>query len=162
MAEIYIICIEDEPQVLDVIVKDLEVLEEVFPIEVAGSVAEAHKVIKEIHQQGGKIGLALCDHIMPGEYGVDLLIEMHNNPLTRSTRKVLITGQAGLDDTVLAINKARLNHYIAKPWNPKELLEVAKNELTQYVIAHEKDLLRFMSVLDPVKIQEEIRNRGYV
>jgi len=162
MSEIYIICVEDEPQVLDVIVKDLEALEEVFPIEVASSVAEARKLIQEIHQQGNRIGLALCDHIMPGEYGVDLLIEMQNNPFTRNTRKVLITGQAGLDDTIMAVNRARLNHYIAKPWDPKELFEVARQELTQYVIATEKELLRFMAVLDPVKIQEEIRSRGYL
>lgn len=162
MSEIYIICVEDEPQVLDVIVKDLEVLEEVFPIEVASSVAEARKLIKEIHLQGGRIGLALCDHIMPGEYGVDLLIEMQNNPFTRNTRKILITGQAGLEDTIMAVNKARLNHYIAKPWNPEELLEIVRLELTQYVIATEKELLRYMSVLDPVRIQEEIRSRGYI
>jgi response regulator RpfG family c-di-GMP phosphodiesterase len=162
MAEIYIICVEDEPQVLDVMVRDLGELEDVFPIEVAHSADEARQLMAEIKEEGNTVGLILCDHIMPGDKGIDLLIEMQKDPWTEHTRKVLITGQAGLEDTIQAVNHARLNHYISKPWNPHKLREVVKDELTQYVIAHEKDLLRFMSVLDQAKLQDAIRSRGYL
>ncbi len=162
MADIYIVCVEDEPQVLDVIVRDLAELEVVFPIEVASSADEARALIKEIEQEGHKIGLALCDHIMPGDKGIDLMIEMQKDPFTQTTRKVLITGQAGLEDTIQAVNKAKLNRYIAKPWNPANLLEVVKEELTEYVISEEKDLLRFMAVLDQERLQEVIRSKGYL
>jgi CheY-like chemotaxis protein len=162
MSDIYIICIEDEPQVLDVIVHDLAGLEEFFPIEMALSATEARELIEEIKKEGHVIGLALCDHIMPGEKGIDLLIGMQNDPFTEHTRKVLITGQAGLEDTIEAVNKAKLNHYIAKPWDPVQLVEVVKDELTQYVVAHEKDLLRYMSVLDTARLQEAIRTKGYL
>ena len=162
MSEIYIICVEDEPQVLDVLVKDLEELEEVFPIEMASSADEARKLIQEIRRHGGKIGLALCDHVMPGDNGVDLMIEMQKDEFTKPTRKVLITGQAGLEDTIQAVNNARLNHYLSKPWNPQNLIEVVKDELTSYVIEQEKELLPYMAVLDAPRLQEEIRARGYL
>ncbi len=162
MSDIYIICVEDEPQVLDVVVRDLALLEEVFPIEVANSADEARKLIKELKEEGHKIGLALCDHIMPGDKGVDLLIEMQNDPYTEATRKILLTGQAGLEETIEAVNKAKLNRYIAKPWEPQKLVEVAVDELTSYVIAQEKELLPFMAVLDQERLQEAIRTQGYL
>lgn len=147
---------------LDVLVKDLEPLEEVFPIETASSVPEARRLINEILDSGNKIGLVLCDHIMPGEKGVNLLIEMQSRPETKSARKILVTGQAGLEDTIKAVNHAQLNHYIAKPWEPTYLLEVARNELTTFVLENEINLLRFMKILNPSRIQETIRARGYV
>lgn len=162
MSDIYILCVEDEPEVLDVVVQDLSELEDVFPIEMAVSADEARTIIAEIRERGDRIGLAVCDHVMPGDKGVDLMIEMQNDPFTKATRKVLLTGQAGLDATVDAVNKANLNRYISKPWDPKELMEMAKDELTSFVIENEKDLLKYMGVLDAARLQETIRKKGSV
>jgi CheY-like chemotaxis protein len=162
MSDIYIICVEDEPQVLDVVIRDLAKLEDIFPIEMAHSADEARELIKEIKEEGNEIGLAICDHIMPGDKGVDLMIEMQKDPFTESTRKVLLTGQAGLEETIEAVNNAKLNRYIAKPWKPEQILEVAVDELTTYVIEQQKELLPYMAVLDQERLQEAIRNKGYV
>lgn len=162
MSDIYIICVEDEPQVLDVVIRDLAKLEDIFPIEVANSADEARELIKEIKEEGNEIGLAICDHIMPGDKGVDLMIEMQKDPFTESTRKVLLTGQAGLEETIEAVNNAKLNRYIAKPWKPEQILEVAVDELTTFVIEQQKELLPYMAVLDQERLQEAIRNKGYV
>jgi CheY-like chemotaxis protein len=162
MSEIYILCVEDEPEVLDVIVRDLAALEEVFPIEMAVNASEARLIIKEIQERGDKLGLAICDHIMPGDKGVELMVEMQNDPFTERTRKVLLTGQAGLDATIEAVNKAKLNRYIAKPWDPENLVQIARDELTTFVIEQEKDLLRYMGVLDINRLQETIRTRGTI
>ncbi len=67
-----------------------------------------------------------------------------------------------LEETIEAVNKAKLNRYIAKPWKPQHILEVAIEELTTYVIDHEKELLPYMSVLDQERLQQAIRNKGYV
>jgi response regulator RpfG family c-di-GMP phosphodiesterase len=99
---------------------------------------------------------------MPGDKGVDLMIEMQKDPFTESTRKVLLTGQAGLEETIEAVNNAKLNRYIAKPWKPEQILEVAVDELTTYVIEQQKELLPYMAVLDQERLQEAIRNKGYV
>lgn len=162
MSDIYIICVEDEPQVLDVVVRDLAALEEVFPIEIAHSADEARELIRELKEEGARIGLAICDHIMPGDKGVDLLIEMQQDDFTKKTRKVLLTGQAGLEETIEAVNNAKLNRYIAKPWRPEHLLKVAVEELTAFVIEQEDELLPFMAVLDQEKLQEAIRTKGYL
>jgi DNA-binding NtrC family response regulator len=162
MSRIFILCVEDEPEVLDVVVRDLAEFEDVFPVEMAVSAGEARKIIDEIRENGDKLGLAICDHVMPGEKGVELMIDMQNDEFTQRTRKVLLTGQAGLDATVEAVNHARLNRYIAKPWDPDNLVKVAKDELTTYVIENEKDLLPYMQVLDARRLQEAIRARGSV
>ncbi len=159
-SDIYILCIEDEQEVLDAVVRDLEKLEEQFPIETAISAEEARDVINKLMNEGKKIGLILCDHILPGENGVDLLIELHQNEKLHASKKVLLTGQAGLEDTVKALNKARLHHYIAKPWTKEDLNQVVIDLLTDYVIDQEEDILPFMRTLDANKLSESIRRRS--
>jgi CheY-like chemotaxis protein len=160
MSTIYILCIEDEAEVLDVIVNDISALEIVFPIEVGVTANEARKVIDEIIDNGDRIGLILCDHVLPGENGVELLVELQDRPETKETRKVLLTGQAGLDATVKAVNKAGLNRYIAKPWDKEDLVEICREELTHYVIKTTTNLLPFMGILNAEKLSEAMRERG--
>ncbi|MEX0681172.1 MAG: response regulator [Balneolales bacterium] len=158
-SDIYILCIEDEQEVLDAVVRDLEKLEEQFPVETAGSAEEARKLIDILLEDRKKIGLILCDHILPGDSGVDLLIELHNNERTHSSRKVLLTGQAGLEDTVKALNEASLHHYIAKPWTKEKLIDVSVQMLTDFVIDEEIDVLPYMQILDTGRLSESIRSR---
>lgn len=157
---IYILCVDDERDVLESVERDLASLEDVFPIELAENAAEGHALIKEIYSKNDCVGLILCDHIMPGESGVDFLISLNQLPETRSTRKVLLTGQAELEDTVRAINKADLNHYIAKPWESDTLMDTAREQLTTYVIENHLDPLPFMRVLDASRLAEVIRKRN--
>ncbi len=156
-AKIYILVVEDELEVMEAIVQDLEKFEVLFPVEAANNAKEAEEVIEDIFAQNHKLGLILCDHILPGKNGVDLLIDLQNNPQTEATKKVLITGQADHEDTILAVNKADLNHYIAKPWSQKQLEKVVTEELTDFVIEHEKNLLPFMQVLDADRLSDAIR-----
>lgn len=161
-SDIYILCIEDEQEVLDAVVRDIEKLEEQFPIETANSAEEAREVIQKLLDDGKKIGLILCDHILPGDNGVELLIELQKSDNTYPAKKVLLTGQAGLDDTVKALNEASLHHYIPKPWTREELQKVAIDLLTDYVIEQEENILPYMSTLDAQKISESIRTRRSV
>jgi len=157
MSKIYIVCIEDEHEVRDAIVKDVEVLEPKFPIEATSSAEEALELIGTIYDEGNEVGLILCDHVLPGIQGVELLIELAQNPETADTKKVLITGQAGHQDTIRAINEADIDYYIAKPWTKEQLLSVCRRELTEYVIDTEKNLLDFMSVLNADDLSEAMR-----
>lgn len=154
---IYIFVVEDEPEVLDAIVRDLEEFEDSFFIEIADSAEEARELITALNNDGHEIGLILCDHVLPGQNGVELLVEMQNDPSTERTRKVLITGQAGLDETVRAVNEADLSHYIAKPWEKAELVATARKLLTDYVLEQAENPMQFMSVLDSERIADYIR-----
>jgi len=156
---IYILCIEDEPEVLEVVLRDLKLFEPVFVLESAASVDEARRVVREVILAEGDLGLVICDHILPGEDGVSFLVELQQDPITAKARKILLTAHAGLQATVEAVNRAALNHYIAKPWQAEELASVARTQLTDYVIETQADLVRFLSVLDAERIAAQMRER---
>ena len=155
--QIYILVVEDEPEVLDAIVRDLSVFEQHFSIEMADTAEEARELIRTIYDEKSEIGLILCDHVLPGDNGVELLVEMEKSEETDPVKKILITGQAGLEETVRAVNEANLEHYIAKPWEKEELINTVREHLTDYVIENTKNPLPYMEVLDGKKIAEEIR-----
>jgi len=160
MKKIAILCVEDETEVREAVIRDLKLFADVFRIEAAEDVSDAREVLKELEEEGIELGLALCDHMMPGESGVEFLVSLENNDEYHETRKVLITGQAGLEDTVKAVNEAHLHHYISKPWNPEDLNEVVKTQLTDYVLDNAEDLKPYVAVLDGARLMEEIAKTG--
>lgn len=155
--QIYILVVEDELEVMDALVNDLEQFEEYFPVESANSAEEARTVVNEIYEAGNEVGLILCDHVMPGQNGVDFLIDLEKSLEKHSAKKVLVTGQAGLEDTIQAINKAHLDHYIAKPWSKAQLEEVVISQLTNFVMERKYNPMQFMMVLDSVRLSEFMR-----
>ena len=92
---------------------------------------------------------------------MDFLVQLNEDPATRPIRKVLLTGQAGLEDTIRAVNEADLDHYIAKPWTVATLHAVVREQLTDYVIENEDDLLPFVSILDGPRLMAAIAARGF-
>lgn len=160
--KIYIMVVEDEPEVLDSIVRDISEFEHHFPIEMADTAEEAREIISEILEKGHYIGLILCDHVLPGDNGVELLVELQNREATEPTRKVLITGQAGLQETVRAVNEANLKHYISKPWKKSELESIVKTLLTDFVIEHSGNPIQYMAVLDGERIADHVRKSGKI
>jgi len=157
MANIVIVCVEDEREVLDALVRDLEPFASRFDIEACERADEARQIIRNTLRSGRMVGLVLADHVMPGTTGVELLVELNNDPRTAPTRKVLVTGHAGLADTIKAVNEAGLNHYIAKPWTKEELHEVVKRQLTDFVIAQGLDVLPYLKTLDSVRLMKALR-----
>nr|WP_086940360.1 response regulator [Thaumasiovibrio occultus] len=159
MNKLLIICIDDEREILDSVVNDLKDFESHFDVEACQSAAEAEEVIQEANRVGQPLALVLCDHIMPETTGVDFLIQLTGQTETKATRKVLLTGQAGLEETVEAVNHASLDYFIAKPWQKDELNQVVKSQLTEYVIATEQDLIPWMAVLNTDDILKAISEK---
>ncbi|MCG9683166.1 response regulator [Vibrio sp. Isolate23] len=160
MPKYLILCVDDEREVLDSVIQDLECFEEYFVLEAAESVSEAKSIIEDVEKEDGHLALILCDHIMPEQTGISFLIELSDNPSTKNARKVLLTGQAGLEDTVEAVNHSSLHFYIAKPWRGEELRDVIKNQLTQYMIENSHDLMSWSAVLDTEQILNAVaKNR---
>lgn len=161
MKEIAILVVEDEPEVRDAVVRDLTPFSRHFRIEVAEDVADARSVLDELATQRVPVGLILCDHLLPGTLGTDFLVELHAEDGTRPTRKVLLTGQAGLDDTVRAINEAGLDYYIAKPWTLEGLQGAVRRQLTEFVLAGDFDPLGYVVVLDGPRLVEAAAGRDW-
>ncbi|MFA4986607.1 MAG: response regulator [Candidatus Brocadiia bacterium] len=160
MDRISILVIDDERAVLDTLMRDLDRFSTHFRIEPCESAADAADVIRELKADGWALGLVLADHLMPNMSGVDFLVQLNSDPYSSAARKVLITAQAGLEDTIQAINRGGLNHYIRKPWRKDQLEEVLCDQLTGYVLENVEDPLPFAQVLDASRIFSAIHRRG--
>jgi two-component system chemotaxis response regulator CheY len=161
MKRIVLLCVEDEAEVRDAVLRDLTPFKPVFRIEGAEDVEDARAILAECKAEGETIGLVLCDHLMPGMRGVDFLIEMQGNTDYAHTRKVLITGQAGMEDTIRAVNEAHLDHYIAKPWTADQLQSVVRSQLTDYVLHTGIDSIPYIGVLDGKRLLEKMASRSH-
>lgn len=161
MDKLFILCVDDERDVLDSVMRDLQSLESFCHLEAAESVAEAREVVQDYEQESQPLALILCDHIMPEQTGVDYLIELHQQPSTQATKKILLTGQADLNDTVSAVNHHCLDHYIAKPWQKETLIETVRSHLTDYVIAQYEDPMPWAQYLDTNKILQALASQRH-
>ena len=134
MEKLYIILVEDQPEVLRAIANDLEAFEEHFVLEECSSTAEAWELIEQIDAAGDYVALIISDHVMPHETGVDFLIRVNQDIRYTHTRKILLTGLATHQDTIQAINQAAIHRYIEKPWKRDQLIQVAKALITEYLL----------------------------
>lgn len=156
MSRLVILCIEDEDEVRDAVARDLEAFEPTFLVEVAEDADDPRQVVQEINAADDEIALVIADHRLPGMQGTDFLIELHGEPATARARKVLLTGQAGHEDTIRAINQADLDHYISKPWTEEQLHSVVREQLTEYVLRNVEDVLPYVAVLDGPRLLERL------
>ncbi|MCB2223369.1 MAG: response regulator [Actinobacteria bacterium] len=161
MTEIAILVVEDEPEVRDAIERDLAPFQGYFRIEAADDVADARDVVRELATEGIVVGLVLCDHLLPGTLGTDFLVELHGDAATRGARKVLLTGQAGLEDTIRAVNEAGLDHYVPKPWTAAGLQGTVREQLTEFVLEGDVDVLPYVPVLDGPRLVAAAADRGW-
>lgn len=155
-----VLVVEDEPEVRQALQVDLRELAKTIRLELAENAADASTVIDEIRADGDTLAVVLCDHRMPGMPGVDFLIELMGSEDTRGTKKVLVTGQADLSDTIRAINEAKLDHYIAKPWDGDGLRNVVRTLLTEYVVDEDVDAFPHMAVLDKAALEDALRQQN--
>ncbi len=155
-----VLVLEDEPAVREALVRDLEPLADVVRVEPAEDVPDAHAVLAELEADGDLLAVVLADHRLPGTTGVEFLVEMREDDAHGVCRKVLVTGQADQDDTIRAVNRAGLDHYIAKPWDADELVAVTRAQLTAYVLTTGIDPLPHLRALDAAEVMPSLRGRG--
>ncbi|MGF1679950.1 response regulator [Photobacterium minamisatsumaniensis] len=159
MKKYLILCVDDEREVLDSVLNDLRDLETHFIIEAAESVDEAKDVLADAIADHTPLALILCDHIMPGEKGIDFLIELKHQEESCHARKVLLTGQAGLEETIQAVNNASLDYFISKPWDGNALYNTVIAQLTNYMIENEQDLMPWIQILDTNRVMKAMSDR---
>ena len=161
----HIICVDDEEGILTALRQQLGArFGNECSIEVAQSAKDALELVDELNRDGEALAVLIADQIMPGMKGVELLEEVHKR--SPSTTKILLTGQAGLDAVVAAINKAGLNRYIPKPWDEPDLRLTVENLLRTFRLHREnenlvEDLRRKNTELEAAKVQleEKVRER---
>lgn len=152
-----ILSLEDEAEVRDALERDLAHLWKSIRLETADCVEDAWAAIADIEADGDILALVLSDHRLPGQSGVDFLVDLASREDYRLVRTVLVTGQADQSDTIRALNDAGLDHYISKPWDPAKLSDVARTQLTTFVLEAKLDPLPYLPLLDAVRVMESIR-----
>ncbi|USD66187.1 response regulator [Vibrio sp. SCSIO 43136] len=157
MEKLNVICVDDEREVLGAVLQDLAPLKSWINIEDCESADEALDVIDELDADGEHIALIISDHIMPGKTGVELLTELSMDSRFTHLKKVLLTGQATHQDTIVAINKARIESYFEKPWQGEELVARARNLITEFIFDQGLDYSQWQQELDQQVVLNRIR-----
>ena len=157
MEKINIICIDDQQEVLDSVMRDLRALTPLIRLEEASGVEDCLSLMNQIDADGDYVGIVISDQVMPEACGTELLAKVASDRRFAKTRKVLLTGQATHADTINAINDGHIDNYIEKPWQAEKLLTVVKRLLTLYVLDAGLDHKEYMPVLDPTTLFSKLR-----
>ena len=84
----------------------------------APSGAEALDTLNELRRRGEQVALLIADQRMPGMEGTEYLTKART--IFPDAKRVLLTAYADTDAAIAAINKASLDYYLLKPWDPPE------------------------------------------
>ncbi|RYG55298.1 response regulator, partial [bacterium] len=114
-----ILAVDDDPQVLSAISADLRrQYGEKYRVVRADSGETALSTLEEIRGRDEAVALILSDQRMPGIGGVELLEK--SKAIFPEARRALLTAYADTEAAIRAINLARLDYYLIKPWDPPE------------------------------------------
>jgi thioredoxin reductase (NADPH) len=114
-----IVAIDDDPQVLRAVERDLRSrFASDYRIVAADSGATALDVIRRLKLRSAVVALFLTDQRMPGMTGVEFLEEARK--VYPDAKRVLLTAYADTEVAISAINTIQLDHYLLKPWDPPE------------------------------------------
>ena len=114
-----LLCVDDEPQVLNAIERDLRShYGNKYRIVKAGSGAAALDLLTRLKERDDLVALFLVDQRMPGMTGTELLAKARK--IFPGAKKVLLTAYADTEAAISCINAIGLDHYLMKPWDPPE------------------------------------------
>jgi thioredoxin reductase (NADPH) len=137
MAKPVILSIDDDPQVLAAVERDLRTrYGKDYRIVKAESGAAALEAISEFKRRGDTVALMVADQRMPTMTGTEFLLEaLQIYPMAR---RVLLTAYADTTAAIQAINDVGLDHYLMKPWDPPEthLYPILDDLLEDWQAAH--------------------------
>lgn len=144
-----IICVDDERNVLLMLRNQLMHFFPDCKIEIAESGDEALEIIEEILSNGLDVVLVIADQIMPKMKGDEFLIELHHR--YPQILKVMLTGQANVEDIGNVVNRGNLYRFISKPWNETDLKLTVVEALRRY--EQEKQLAKHRLALEQTNLE---------
>lgn len=119
MTKPIIFSIDDDPQVLRAIGRDLKSkYNQDYRIISTSSAKEALEALVELQNGGDVVALFLVDQRMPEMEGVDFLHDAMK--IYPEAKRVLLTAYSDTQAAIKAINNVQLDYYLTKPWNPPE------------------------------------------
>jgi len=117
-----ILCVEDEPEMIDLI--RLILGRRGFEVIGATGGVEGLKMVRE-HQPD----LVLLDLMMPDMDGWEVYQQIKADEKTKGIPVIVVTAKAQSIDKVLGLHIAKVDDYIAKPFSPQDLLNSVEKVL---------------------------------
>lgn len=111
-----IVCIEDEPEMIDLV----RLILGRRGFELIGAVGgrEGLETVRQV-----KPDLVLLDLMMPDMDGWEIYQHMKADEELRNIPVIIVTAKAQSIDKVLGLHIAKVDDYITKPFGPQELIE---------------------------------------
>jgi len=154
-AKHYLLCVDDDQAILNQLSSQLEeAFGDICFFEYAESAEEALELLADIEQQGDSLQLVISDQVMPGMKG-DEFLEIVNRRFPQA-RKILLTGYAGLESAIRAINYAGLDRYLEKPWDKHEFLETVRHLLHSETTVLAPDAFHIKEAIRNVQMFREL------
>ena len=114
-----LLIVDDDSQVLQAVGIDLRhKYGDRFRVLKADSGATALDILKQLKLRNELPALFLVDQRMPHMTGVEFLEEAME--IYPDAKRVLLTAYADTDAAIRSINKAKIDFYLMKPWDPPE------------------------------------------
>lgn len=127
-----VLCVDDEPNVLSALRRALRAPG--LHLLAANSGPEALALLAQ-----QPVDLVISDMRMPEMLGSELLARVQTG--WPDIIRVVLTGQADLNDTIEAINRGSIFRYLQKPWNDDELRQVVRQGLERLALEEERRAL---------------------
>lgn len=114
-----VLLVDDEPALLDALKQGMAAE---FDVETAISAAAAETLIGT-----RRYAVLICDHMLPGEAGLDFLVRMRE--LHPGTRRILLTGYMNPELISRSVSVAELSACLIKPVHAAELADAVRAAL---------------------------------
>ena len=114
-----IFAIDDDPQVIRAIARDLRNhYRKDYRILSTESPQEALDALQDLKKKDEEVAVFLTDQRMPQMLGVEFLEKA--KAFYPNAKKALLTAYSDIDAAIKAINEVQLDYYLSKPWDPPE------------------------------------------
>jgi thioredoxin reductase (NADPH) len=114
-----ILAVDDDPDVLNAVAQDLRArYASDYRILKAGSGSAGLEALRKLKLRDDDVALLLLDQRMPRMTGIEAIEQAAE--LYPEAKRVLLTAYADTDAAIRAINRARLDYYLLKPWDPPD------------------------------------------
>ena len=119
MAKPVLLVVDDEPEVLRAIERDLRSkYSHSYRILRADSGKAALEILHKLKLRNQPVALLLSDQRMPQMTGVEFFEQTLE--LFQTVKRVLLTAYADTEAAIRAINIVKIDYYLLKPWDPPE------------------------------------------
>jgi thioredoxin reductase (NADPH) len=119
MAKPVLLTVDDDAEVLRAVERDLRrEYGNRFRVIRANSGESALDALRQLKLRNDPVALLLVDQRMPRMSGVEFIERA--NTIYPEAKRALLTAYADTEAAIGAINKARVDYYLMKPWDPPE------------------------------------------